>query len=304
MMMMGFQVNVPSSTNNAAHNKNINSAPPRQPRRRISLEDRRSSFENDLQQVHHQSIITGTTSRQRRDSLEKRGSIEIHPSATRRRSSGDSFANYSYQDLITAINVVQRFVEHDSLDRMDYFEFSEDDDEGDLNDCSSCGSVSSLDATEAEEELDDGNDDICCTDTAVATIEEEEVTASSSVDDTACDDAGAATMRHSKGVQFATYAHVREYSITMQANVDNACYLCLSWECTKLDHRVPVRNVPSKTIRRLTLNQREKRLAQVTGLSLDEIYQMEEDLLLQEIKDAMARAGKQARVIEASEALS
>ena len=290
-----FQVSMlSSSTHNAANNKNIHSAPPRQPLRRISLEM------EGLQLFHHHKLSinsgTPTCNQQRRDSLEKRGSIEIHPSATRRRSSGDSMANYSYQDLIAAINGVQRFVEHhDSLGHIDfeYFDCSDtesddDEEESDLNDCHSCGSVSSLDETEAAEEELDYEGDVCCTDTDAASLEE--VTASSSADDTVCNGAGAATIPHSKRVHFATYAQVREYSITMQATVDNACYLCFSWECTRPDQRVPVRNVPSKGIRRLTLQQRERRLAHTTGLTLDAVYQMEEDLLRQQIEEVRARS--------------
>lgn len=249
-----------------------------------------------------------SSSTEKRAGMEKRGSIEIHPAAMRRQSD-DSFAKYTYQDLMAAASsageLTRGFVQHqDSLAHFEY-EFSDDDD-----DASSCDSsisddddayestsdsesVSSFDMEEIEDLEDDYNnnnnddddDDICCT--AGAFIEE--ATASLSDDSTTNDSAPNTT----SGVRFAPYAQVREYSVTMQATADNACFITLDWDYTVVP-RVAIRETASKPIKRLTLHQREKRVAQVTGLSLDEIYEREEDSLLQQIEEAMARSGRMA----------
>ena len=253
---------------------NTSNSAPQQPLRRISLEQRRSSIEQQQ-----------TSDKQRRENLEKLGSFEMQQSCTmRRRTSGDSFAKYSYHDLIVAMEIVRGFVEsQDHLALVEHCDSSDDEEDIDMSNClvaaegsSECESVSSL-GEEEDEEF------VCFASTLMG-----EATALSPVDSSvaSCITTPRVT---SPRVSFVSHAQVREYSLTVQSSDENACHLCLSWEHATPDQRVPIRDSPSKTVRRLSLHQKEKRLAKVTGLTLDKINEIEEDSHLQQFEGTMGR---------------
>ena len=105
-----------------------------------------------------------------------------------------------------------------------------------------------------------------------------------------------AKQRPGRHVRFAATTRVRVHALTLQATADNACHWSLDWAHAAQEVHEAVRFddddddndntafIGRRPLRRFSLHQREKRLAAVTGWSLDRVYQQEEEALLRQIE--------------------
>jgi len=237
--------------------------------------------------------------------MERRGSIEVHPKANAsaallmmRRCSDDSFAQYSYQDLMNMMVKASSsqsasapapqsseddlmsstsFVHlQDSLAHIDY----ETDEDSTCSDCSSLGEDHFLDR------YDDDDDNL--EDDSVSSFD-------FAFDDSTITSFSSSASKRPPGrhVRFAATTRVRVHGLTLEATADNACHWSLDWAHAPQEVHEPVRFdddtddtavLGRRPLRRFSLHQREKRLAAVTGWSLDRVYQQEEEALLRQIE--------------------